>query len=348
MSSANDFVIENGVLIKYVGPGGDVVIPEGVTEIGEKAFCLTESVNNYGIVYESVKDNTTLTGVSLPDGLVRIGAYAFERCVTLTDVTLPQSVKSIDQYAFVHCKELETVICKEGAIRKIGEDAFYDCEKLHTLEMRIEETGEIGARAFIGCKSLADEDGFVIVHSVLFDYFGKGGDIVVPEGVMALGDNCFKRCSVYQRGHVDMETIHLPDTLRTIGGFALENCELLTEITIPDGVTEIGDYAFQKCKRLNRVILPKKLVRLGKYAFCQCSIETLELPLSLIDIGEGALMNNKMQELYLPDHIENISDRAFIGQMYAFFTLYVKRGSTTEKAVKKNSKKNKYKIITVE
>lgn len=33
MSNTNDFVIENGVLKKYVGPGGDVVIPEGVTEI---------------------------------------------------------------------------------------------------------------------------------------------------------------------------------------------------------------------------------------------------------------------------------------------------------------------------
>ena len=348
MSNASDFVIENGVLIKYVGPGGDVVIPDGVTEIGKKAFCMTESVNNFGIVYETVKDNTTLTGVSLPEGLVRIGAYAFERCVTLAGVTLPQSVKSIDQYAFVHCKALETVICKEGSLREIGESAFYDCEKLQTFDIRFEDTGEIGAGAFRECKSLADEDGFVIVHSVLFDYFGKGGDIVVPEGVTALGDNCFARCNVYQRGHVDMETIHLPDTLRTIGGFALECCELLTEITIPEEVKEIGDYAFRKCKRLNRVILPKKLLRLGKYAFCQCSIETLELPPSLIDIGEGALMNNKMQELYLPDHIESISDRAFIGQMYAFFTLYVKKGSVTEKAIKKYSKKNKYKIVTAE
>ena len=38
MSNANDFVIEQGVLTKYTGPGGNVVIPEGVTEIGEDAF----------------------------------------------------------------------------------------------------------------------------------------------------------------------------------------------------------------------------------------------------------------------------------------------------------------------
>ena len=34
MSSANGFVIETGVLRRYTGPGGDVVIPEGVTSIG--------------------------------------------------------------------------------------------------------------------------------------------------------------------------------------------------------------------------------------------------------------------------------------------------------------------------
>ena len=38
MSNANDFVIEQGVLTKYTGPGGDVVIPDGVTEIGYQAF----------------------------------------------------------------------------------------------------------------------------------------------------------------------------------------------------------------------------------------------------------------------------------------------------------------------
>ena len=33
MSNANDFVIENSVLKKQTGSGGDVVIPEGVTVI---------------------------------------------------------------------------------------------------------------------------------------------------------------------------------------------------------------------------------------------------------------------------------------------------------------------------
>ena len=38
MENKQDFVIENGVLQKYKGPGGDVTIPEGVTEIESSAF----------------------------------------------------------------------------------------------------------------------------------------------------------------------------------------------------------------------------------------------------------------------------------------------------------------------
>ncbi len=38
MENKQDFVIENGVLQKYNGPGGDVTISAGVKEIGESAF----------------------------------------------------------------------------------------------------------------------------------------------------------------------------------------------------------------------------------------------------------------------------------------------------------------------
>ena len=44
MSNVSDFIVENGRLEKYVGPGGDVVIPEGVRYMSSLAFqqtCLT-------------------------------------------------------------------------------------------------------------------------------------------------------------------------------------------------------------------------------------------------------------------------------------------------------------------
>lgn len=61
MKNKQEFVIEKGVLTEYKGPGGDVVIPEGVKEIGNQAF----------------------TG-----------------CKGLASVTIPKSVEEIDKSVF--------------------------------------------------------------------------------------------------------------------------------------------------------------------------------------------------------------------------------------------------------
>ena len=70
MSSASDFIIENGILTKYVGTGGDVVIPEGVTSIGNSAFSWCRR----------------LTSVTIPDSVTSIDNCAFEGCSNLNAV----------------------------------------------------------------------------------------------------------------------------------------------------------------------------------------------------------------------------------------------------------------------
>ena len=107
MSNASDFIIENGVLTKYVGPGGDVAVPEGVTSIGLGAFSGCSS----------------LTSVTLPEGVTSIGWSAFENCSSLTSVTISDSVTSISYGAFENCSSLTSVTIPDS-VTSIGDNAL--------------------------------------------------------------------------------------------------------------------------------------------------------------------------------------------------------------------------------
>ena len=65
----------------------ELVIPDGVTSIGEDAFC----------------NCSNLTSVTIPDGVTSIGDNTFFGCSNLTSVTIPNSVTSIGWDAFFHC-----------------------------------------------------------------------------------------------------------------------------------------------------------------------------------------------------------------------------------------------------
>ncbi len=112
MNNNQDFMIQNGVLTQYNGSGGKVIIPEGVTEIGERVF----------------SNRTDLTGIVIPEGVTQIGNGAFCNCKGLTSVDMPESVTKIGDSAFRHCVNLTDINVPEGA--KIGRCAFYDSTDL--------------------------------------------------------------------------------------------------------------------------------------------------------------------------------------------------------------------------
>ena len=136
MSNASDFIIENGVLTKYVGPGGNVVVPENVKKIGIFAM----------------QNCATVTSVSLPESLEKIESFAFRDCTGLISVSIPSSVKLIGSYAFDNCSALVSISLGNG-ISEIAVGMFNKCVSLQSISIP-DSVLRIGEGAFCLCIKL--------------------------------------------------------------------------------------------------------------------------------------------------------------------------------------------------
>ena len=136
MSNTADFVIENGVLVKYTGTDAAVTIPDGVTEIGSRSFFECQ----------------TLTAITIPEGVTKIGAAAFHLCFALSSVTLPQGLTTIAAYAFYHCLSLRDITIP-NTVTKIGNCVFRDCTALQSAIL-LGSVAEFGDKVFENCPRL--------------------------------------------------------------------------------------------------------------------------------------------------------------------------------------------------
>ena len=84
-AAESDFIIENGWLIEYTGPGGAVVVPDGVTVIGGGAFWENPNVDK-------------ITSITLPDSVVELEHNAFMSCTGMKNIRLSKKLKKIQDY----------------------------------------------------------------------------------------------------------------------------------------------------------------------------------------------------------------------------------------------------------
>ena len=229
----NDFIIENGVLKKYIGNSAEVTIPDGVIEIGEYAFYNCEKLKK----------------INIPNKVEKIGFWSF-RHTGLTSVTIPNSVKKVDFAAFACCKNLRNV--------KILND----------------ETC-IMPDTFCGCPKLADENGFIIVKNVLWDYYGTDSEVTVPSGVRIIDNGLFSGTLSWES---NLTSIVLPDSLEIIGWRTFSFCKKLTSVIIPSSVKEICCGAFRYCENLKSVTIVNKDVEIEEKAFAYCENLTIHAP----------------------------------------------------------------------
>ena len=153
---SKDFIIDNGVLLEYKGHDSDIVIPDGVTSIGDNAF----------------RDCSFVKSVILPEGITSIGNDTFYRCNSLKSIQLKEGIISIGDRAFFGCSSLLSVSLPHS-LTNIGSSAFQNCSFLERVQLG-DNLVSIQDAAFQGCSSLIS--------------------INLPKGLTSIGNKAFSRC----------------------------------------------------------------------------------------------------------------------------------------------------------
>ncbi len=290
-----------------------IVIPEGVTSIGENAF--------YNL--------NTLEGAVLPDSLIEMGMYAFAGCTTLQDIefgsglsvipvgafggcaiaslTLPETVTDIYYDAFRGCRKL-TSVTLPNSVTYLGSSVFAECEALTEVTLP-KGLASIENATFRACGSLAKIEipaGVKSIGSSAFDGCALK-EIVLPEGVERIGDRAFYDCD-------ELASVVFPDSVCEMGmevlaftpyydneanwkdGVLFAGCHLLDadrvtgdSYTVPNGTRTIAGGAFDLSGSLQKgIVLNEELVYLGREAFKDCAFEEIAIPKSVTMIGSDA------------------------------------------------------------
>ena len=134
----------------------------------------------------------------------------------------------------------------------------------------------------------------------------SNGHVVVPEGTEEVDAYAFWHCT-------RVKSVSLPSTLTYIGTGAFEQTSL-NSVVIPKSVVDMGSHTFAKCTLLTNLAFEtySKLVEIPP-SFCRgCqSLITLNVPDSVLTIGQEAFANSGLVTLTVGTDLEGIRDYAF-------------------------------------
>ena len=177
--------ISNNVVTKYLGEEDDVIVPEGVTKIGAKAFY-----------------RTRIRSISLPQTLESIGKEAFANN-KLESLAIPPNVNEIDVSAFDNAFEYfsdnglsvdpdnETYKCKDSILYSADETIIYWADYRHKFEDLIipASVKDIKPRAFEGCYiKTIKANSYLKIGERAFDNCHGLSSAIFPEGALFIGE----------------------------------------------------------------------------------------------------------------------------------------------------------------
>ena len=271
------WVTSGPMLASYFGNGGHIEFPENlaVTEIGQFAFSNytyvpkqsweidPDSNETYKLWF--IGDNT-IKSIVIPEGVEKIGAFAFANLTALEEIVLPSTLKMIDQGAFYGCTSLKTVKGLEN-VKFINQNAFYACNLQG--EIKLDSLAAIGNYAFASgaITNYYEDKANGIAEWRTYDG-GKGNEftkVILSEKTQSIGAYAFYGSSKLEEIVINAETVQ-------ISMCAFADCRALKSININAPVIPAG--TFDGCTSLSSITIGKDVKEIGEYAFSGTALKS--------------------------------------------------------------------------
>ena len=342
--------IKDGVLLGYYGLGGDIVLPNTVTKIGDDAL----------------KGNDNIVRITIPGSVKDIGNNAFKGCTKLERVIFTNPEKTnknliIRLSAFQNCKKLTECEIPARAYQVVG-NIFKGCTSLTEVKVNaanpyyFTRDGVLFGPALVGYKPQYD-DAYALqsypagrqgaytipseVNDKEIDQIWTSGfegaasltDITIPASIGRLGTAAFE--------NTGLTHVTIPDTVQQVDPAVFQNCTSLVSVKLPNGITEIDQYLFANCISLQHVDMPDTITKINIYAFHNCtSLTSLALPKGLTSLSVGCFEKcYNLQHVVVPPSVINFPKDdvgVYNPFKYSPVTVYVKKGSTADKFFSNN------------
>jgi len=249
-----------------------------------------------------------------------IGSYAFKNCLSLNDVLIPNGVQKIGDYAFESISA--TAIVVPNSIDQMGLGVFYGCNKLQSLSIPFVGQGR-EASAYNAVL------GYIFGYTTYKgNYYGSGNNNFINEVYGSANGAIWQyscihssyRTSFYYYVPASLTSVTVTDQT-VVPTAAFNGCNSINTITFTSTLNGIGIASFQNCTSLskfnseqeNTLCLYGKNASVGNYAFNGCStVENILLDENVNVLGDYAFANCvNVKEINLNDSISSIGAYAF-------------------------------------
>ena len=170
-------------------------------------------------------------------------------------------------------------------------------------------------------------------QATLSEYNGNSSSVKVPDTVYGYTVTKIDDLVFYK--HDEIQSVSLPNTIKSIGFSAFSSCTKLKKIILPVTVTSMGEYTFNNCTSLTEAYVNSAIVTLPNYMFKNCtsltkvnvnfytekigtrafggctSLKSLPNGVAITEIGDEAFFNSGLESIKINDTVTTIANGAF-------------------------------------